>query len=89
MTFRALIAQISNDTCLSEKDVRRVLDSMTQTIKEQVMAKEVVNMNTLGRFKSVLRRSTNRRNMITGKRYVVPAYWTAKFVPSKSGFPKW
>lgn len=89
MSFRELVAEIAKQTGVKESDVRLVLDSMTRIIKTELMKMNVVNMNTLGRFKCVFRKATFRKNIKTGEHYKVPSYRTARFVPSKTGFPKW
>lgn len=68
---------------LSKKDIGEVLTSITETIKETLVAGNTVTLVGFGTFKTTKRPARKGRNPKTGSEIILPACTSPKFVPGQ------
>ena len=86
MNYRQLVSKISDETGISQQDVRLVSDAMARIIKVNVRQQKTVSVSGFGRFSLITMKPTRRRNIATGEIVDVPKRKSVRFYPSKSGF---
>lgn len=77
----AAAAKIGDD--LSQKDVRRCLDALTEVITEAIADKDKVTLVGFGTFDAKLRQAREGRNPSNGLPLTIPEKMMPRFTPGK------
>ncbi len=83
LTRREILAKISSDVDMTEKDVGRVLDALEQLVVEELQRVQTFKLGNLGRFKIAEVKERTGFNPKTKEKQVIPAHITPKFSFSK------
>lgn len=83
MTKADIVSHISEKTGIGKVAITMVVDSLMETIKENMAQGENVYMRGFGTFGIVERKEKVARNITKGTSMVVPAHKVPKFKPSK------
>lgn len=83
MNKETLVKAIANDCGLSEKDVKKAVESLFRIIPKTLL-KEEITINNFGVFKTHERGARIGRNPQTGEPLNIPKKTVPDFVPAKS-----
>ena len=84
MNKNDLIAAIAESTEIDKKDVKAVIDSMTEIITEELKKGEKVQLIGFGTFEAAERGARTGRNPNTGETIQIAASRSPKFKPGKA-----
>lgn len=81
LTKKDLVNQLSQATTLTKKQVELVLESLGQTVKENM--DKVIVLPGIGRLKTVTRAARQGVNPATKEKIQIPAKQAVSFKPAK------
>lgn len=84
MNKTQLIKDISKRTGFTQKDVKRMLDELENSVIDTLKEHGKVNLLGFGTFKTTYRNKRNGRNPITNTPLVIPAHYAPVFKFSSS-----
>ncbi|MDD5218893.1 MAG: integration host factor subunit beta [Candidatus Omnitrophica bacterium] len=81
MTKKDIVMKVSNDTNLTQIDVKRIVQRTLDVILESLERGETVELRNFGVFKVKIRRGRIGRNPRTGEEVTVPEKKVVVFKP--------
>lgn len=81
MTKKDIVIRVSNDTNLTQIDVKKIVQRMLDVISESLERGETVELRNFGVFKVKSRRGRIGRNPRTGQEVTVPEKKVVVFKP--------
>lgn len=84
MQKATLVARVAQETGISKRTARQVIDKMLDIITDELQAGEKVVLTRFGTFQMRTRRSRRGVNPQTGKEMVIPEMQTPGFSASNS-----
>lgn len=86
LTKKALIQTVSARSGESQATVRKVLEEVLETIREELAERKEIVFKNFGKFYLSQRGPKVARNFKTGEKITVPSSWVVRFKPSKKFF---
>lgn len=83
MNKTELVDQIAGQIGKTKKDVRKVVDAVTETITNALSKGKKVTLVGFGTFQVMQRKTRKGRNLQTGEEIQIPAKKVPKFRPGK------
>ena len=83
MTKAELVSVIAKDTKMTAKEVLKVVESMTKTVKKAVVGGESVMLRGFGTFGIVVQAEKYARDIGRGTAILIPERNKPVFIPSK------
>lgn len=84
MNKENLVKAIANDCGLSEKDVKKAVESLFRIIPKTLLKEKEITINNFGVFKTHERGERVGRNPQTGEPLSIPKQTVPKFTPAKA-----
>jgi nucleoid DNA-binding protein len=84
MNKTELIKAVAADTDVSQKETKKVFESILIHISEELKIGNEVAIKDFGTFKVVTKRERTGRNPKTGEVIIIPTKEVVKFIPSKN-----
>ena len=83
MNKAQLVEEVSGEVGLTKKETQKVIDAVTETIRDSLSAGEKVSLVGFGTFQLANRKARTGRNPQTGQSIEIPAKKIPKFKPGK------